>query len=240
MQISAKFGLLITMLFFIFPLHAQEITENNVLLIVDCSHHMLKHWGGKKKIDHLKSSLDSALKNTAEKPAWGFNMGLAVYGDKSDPKINDCHDARVVIGMEWFDAITLTSAVEGLKPKGMPAVSYAIENTIEVFNQTRNNSHKYIIVIAANEDECREVGLSTVVKDVVGRVNAVHFIGLNLSPSESDEFEKAAVTGKGVFINVTNPSNLTDELLKVINEHSRYPKTKQDDQKEASESDTAR
>ncbi|MBN1551591.1 VWA domain-containing protein [bacterium] len=201
----------------------EQIEVNNILVVIDCSNNMNKYWDKVQRIDVVRKSFKQVLKKVSEKPEWGLHFGIRVFGDKSLLKLKDCLDTRLATPVEWFDPITLSGVIDGLRPKGKATLSQAIQNAVNDYPRTYKAPYNFLVVITSTDDECGEDVVQAVnfIKNERTAVDAVHFVGIQLSQATEEKLKKAAEVGGGTFANAKTHDDLTNALLNAINIQSR-------------------
>ncbi len=202
--------------------HAGPVLETNILFLIDGSHNMLGTWGNTSYIKNLRREMRKTFKEISTSQDWGLNAGIRVFGDKSPLVKKDCVDTRLATKVEWFDPITLSGVLDGIKPKGKADIDNAIKSTVSDY-PGRTNQYNFLILITCSKDECGANPLTSaryIAKEFV-TVDAIHVVGLNLSKSEVAELKPVAEVSKGQFVNVKSPAKLSVALTEIINKYSR-------------------
>ncbi|MBN1297977.1 hypothetical protein JXA80_14460 [bacterium] len=207
----------------IFSLYAQgDMQQHNTIVLVDGSSYMKTNWGGSSKLTVFRNALSDTLAELNKSPAWGFNMGIRVYGDKSARSIKDCLDARQGSKLDWFEPVVIRSVVEGISPKGMACLAFGMGTTREDFPVSGKNTQNYLVCIVSARDECSKDEKETIewlTKDK--GLAATYIIGLDVPASQCEYLSGIFKTVAGRFINITSPSQLTGTMNLVLNQYCR-------------------
>ncbi|MBN1355839.1 VWA domain-containing protein [bacterium] len=222
-RIAALIGCLSIALFTGGPVRTLDLKSHNLVLVIDSSNAMNKHWNNKKKIDILRDSLKKAFEELNESSGWGLNMGIRAFGTRIGRQ-SDTSDTWAVTKVEWFDPLTLSNALDGLKPSGKAPVAVAIreaEHDIPPVTKPPWPWNAIILLTASGDDLDQDVLAAA--KEVRTRpvIDGIYILGLNLNPRNQKIYEAVASETKGYFENLTSPDNLTETLVKLINERAR-------------------
>jgi len=235
-------GIILCVLFSIVASNAQsDMQQYNTMLLVDGSSHTNANWGGKSKLSVFRQALGEALVELNKSPAWGFNMGIRVFGDKSARSINDCLDARLGNKMDWFEPVVINSVAEGIRPKGKNCLAYGISTTKDDFPKNGKNVKNYLVCVISSRDECSRDEKETL-NWIMGKasLDAVYIIGMNVYSKHTDYLNDIFKTIPGEFINVTSPTNLAPTLTTVLNRYCRGMRPGDDDEENAAKDGDAK
>ena len=208
------------------PAIQAETLQNNILFLLDCSHRMNNNWGKTPAIKLTAEGLNNALQQYGQVPQWGLYVGLRVFGDQIAQAKKDCEDSRRVVPLEWLDPNTIGLHLLNLKPRGTGSLAKAIVYAGSDFPIKRANN--YLIVLTAGDDECGNDVAQAITRILVEeqRVDKIYFLGLNLNEKSVGILESDAQKSKSEFMNITDASTITDELMKILQSISQVPAPK--------------
>ena len=197
---------------------ASEKQATNILFVIDCSHRMSIKWETTTKFDAMKSTLREVLAEVSKEAKWGVNAGIRVFGDQNVPKKHDCEDTRLVVGLEWLDPNTLSSALDGLKLKGTACPGSALKYVEKDFEKLKVKSTNHIILITSGSSECKtdETAVLTELKKNIPNLISIHTLGVNLDEPDIVKLKQTAEKSGTLFINIADVANLKAELSAIL------------------------
>jgi len=222
------------------PVFAQkDMQQYNTMLLVDGSSHVNARWGGKPKINVFRQALGDTLAVLNKSPAWGFNTGIRVFGDRSERDVNDCLDARLGNKIDWFEPVVINSVAEGIRPKGRNCLAFAISTVKDDYPKGVKNAQNYLVCVISSRDECskdEKETLEWISKE--SQLTATYIIGMNLSQKDSEYLTEIFKSVPGEFINVTDPEKLAPTMITVLNQYCRGIKPSDSIPESAAEGDS--
>lgn len=194
------------------------IEQHNIVLLIDASSHAKATWESGTRISHLRASLSRVLEEMNKNPSWGLNLGVRIMGDQSERNKNDCLDYRSAAKLDWFEPTLVNSIMEGIRPKGRNCLSNAIASAKEDFGAAREkNDHKYLLCIVSARDECtkdEKASMDWLIPEF--NLEAIYFVGINVSKEDAAYFESICQDSKTRFTNTSSTEQLTQTLTEYM------------------------
>ena len=129
-----------------------EVPTNRILFIFDASQSMLSRWQSGRKIDiakNLLSNMVDSLKNVDN-----LEIGLRVYGHKSNYPPQDCDDTHLEVNfLTAFKAADLIKKkLAVIRPRGTTPIAKSLEEGAKDFPD--DNARNIVILITDGKEEC--------------------------------------------------------------------------------------
>ena len=130
----------------------KEVPTNRILFIFDASQSMLSRWQSGRKIDiakNLLSNMVDSLKNVDN-----LEIGLRVYGHKSNYPPQDCDDTHLEVNfLNAFKAADLIKKkLSVIRPRGTTPIAKSLEEGAKDFPD--DNARNIVILITDGKEEC--------------------------------------------------------------------------------------
>jgi hypothetical protein len=205
------------------PVKSLELKTHNLILVVDSSKRMNTYWGKKRKIDVMRDSLKASFEDIHKISGWGLNMGIRAFGNRGSRNKMGSSDTWKVTAVEWFDPITLSNALDGLKPNGKAPVSIAIREAEHDIPPVKNPPlpwNAMILITAGGNDYNQDMTIIAKQVKAGPTIDGIYIIGLNLNSKDSKAYQKVATETNGYFVNVTSAKNLTSTIVDVVTKHA--------------------
>lgn len=129
-----------------------DVPTNRILFIFDASQSMLSRWQSGRKIDiakNLLSNMVDSLKNVDN-----LEIGLRVYGHKSNYPPQDCDDTHLEVNfLKAFKAADLIKKkLSVIRPRGTTPIAKSLEEGAKDFPD--DNARNIVILITDGKEEC--------------------------------------------------------------------------------------
>jgi Ca-activated chloride channel family protein len=181
---------------------------SNVLIILDSSGSMAAKVGGQVKMELAQRVVADLVDNM---PA-DMNVGLLVYGARSPRAKNDCGDIELIQPMGSPDAAALSTALHGVKPRGMTPIGGSLKRAAEVLKGLPGSST--IVLVSDGAESCHgdPCQVAREVHEATGIDVRVHVVGLDVAAGERDTLACVAQSGGGRYFAVENEKELRGAL----------------------------
>lgn len=129
-----------------------DVPTNRILFIFDASQSMLSRWQSGRKVDiakNLLSNMVDSLKNVDN-----LEIGLRVYGHKSNYPPQDCDDTHLEVNfLKAFKAADLIKKkLSVIRPRGTTPIAKSLEEGAKDFPD--DNARNIVILITDGKEEC--------------------------------------------------------------------------------------
>lgn len=130
----------------------KEVPVNRILFIFDASQSMLSRWQSGRKIDIAKkllSNMVDSLKNVEN-----LEIGLRVYGHKSNYPPQDCDDTHLEVNFlnAYMAADLIKKKLSVIKPRGTTPIARSLEEGAKDFPNDKGRN--IVILITDGKEEC--------------------------------------------------------------------------------------
>ena len=134
MIISLKKIILIVLIAFAAPLHAQQLTR--ILFVFDASNSMNGKWEGATKIEHARRIFSETINQLEGIP--NLEVALRVYGHQSPitPTFQDCNDTKLEVPFGPNNFAAVKGFIQTVECKGTTPIASSLEFTAEEFPYT--------------------------------------------------------------------------------------------------------
>jgi len=184
--------------------------NNRILFIFDASQSMLGRWQSGRKIDIAKNLLSNMLDSL--KYINNLEIGLRVYGNKSNYPPQDCNDTHLEVGFFPADVSVdlIKKELSNLQARGSTPIAHSLEKGAKDFPQIKGRN--IVILITDGKEECNmdPCAVSRLYQRE-GIILKPFIIGVGLD----DEWKKA-YDCVGRFFDVSNEEEFSNVLNIVI------------------------
>lgn len=191
--------------------NSQTVKSNeNILIILDCSYSMEDEINGIRKIDIARSVINEVLKQLPG----NINVGLRVYGHtKSLLGFNDCKATELLVPIAPNTQNAVFACMKNLNPVGWTPICYSLEQAIQ--NDFGTFGKKRIILVSDGMETCGgspcdfAIDLMKTRKDI-----SVDVIGFDLAsePEAISQLKCVALATHGKFYTADNAYEFTESL----------------------------
>ena len=136
--------------------YADAPKEHRLLIVLDASENMLGTWGENATRYQAASEFIIRLADSIHKTNPDVSIAIRAYGHTFPATYNNCKDSRTEVIFGKNNQIQIDLRLKDIKPKGKPALSFAIREIAEVdMNFAPQSSHCFsIIFVTAGENSC--------------------------------------------------------------------------------------
>lgn len=198
-------------------LYAQKLQmqKTKILLLVDASHSMVENWESRTKIDALRMELGNFIDKCSDYGEIEFAMRL--YGQESESAEKNCTDSKLVIPFSPQNGNKVKVKLNQTNPKGLSSVAYAMEQTINDFEN--EDFHKKIIILFADGADACNGSICSQYNSIKAseKVDQVYCIGLSMPDETKIRFQCIEN-----FANVTTEHSLRNEFNKLFSKVKPY------------------
>ena len=170
--------------------------HGNIVFILDGSGSMWGKLEGKAKIDIAKEVMARLINDL---PA-GVDVGLVVYGHRSK---GDCNDVEELVPLGAPDKSALIAKVNGISPKGMTPITFAVRTTVEKLKGLEEETT--VLLVSDGEETCKGDPCALVKELKASGIKFVmHVIGFDVGDKEKAQLECLAKAGGGRYFAAKN------------------------------------
>ena len=197
-----------TMLILVISSTGFAAEKRNVIFIFDASGSMESQLGSKTKIALAKDALSSVIKELPMES----KAGLVVYGQNRQ---GDCNDVDEVIALNPLDKKVFIQKLEGVRVKGMTAISLSLQKAAEKLKGQSEES--MIVLISDGQENCKKDPCQTV-SDLKkqGIKFGLHTIGFDIKEDEGSQLSCMAKAGGGNYFPAKDGDELKRALRKIF------------------------
>ena len=196
----------------------KELSNVNIIVILDSSGSMADKIGEDKKIDVAKKAVSDFL---TEMPQ-GVNTGLVVYGHKGSnsvaDKVSSCKGVEEVVKLGTNNSNNIISAMGSFSPRGWTPIAGSLDFAKNIFKNSGSNNKNYLVLVSDGIESCDGNAL-TAVEDLKAEIPNINLnvIGFTTDNGTQAFLEKIATLGNGSYLTAYNLSGIAkafnDELL---------------------------
>ncbi|MBU8881374.1 VWA domain-containing protein [Bacillus sp. FJAT-29790] len=196
----------------------------NVEILLDSSGSMKAQIGGKSKMEHAKSAIQTFV---SELPS-NVNVSLRVYGHlgtgSNQDKAASCNSSEIVYPLSAFDQEQFSASLNKFSPAGWTplAASIAAAN-FDLKEETGEETENIIYIVSDGVETCGGNPVEEAKKLNESNVKAVvNIIGFDVDNEGQAALKKIAEAGKGKYSAATSQKSMEDffrkEKQRLINE----------------------
>ncbi|MBK9192191.1 MAG: VWA domain-containing protein [Crocinitomicaceae bacterium] len=178
--------ILIVLIAFAAPLHAQQLTR--ILFVFDASNSMNGKWEGATKIEHARRIFSETINQLEGIP--NLEVALRVYGHQSPitPTFQDCNDTKLEVPFGPNNFAAVKGFIQTVECKGTTPIARSLELSADDFPDA--NSRNIIILITDGLEACDEFPCESARKLKEKGINVTPFVvGLGIDLEYLKNFE---------------------------------------------------
>jgi Ca-activated chloride channel family protein len=188
----------------------QKLPEKTRLLfLVDGSGSMLESWGrpNQSKLNVAKSILTKIVDSLRVDAK--IEIGLRLYGHRFMPEQKKCTDTELVVPFKPQNHKLIIEKINGINPKGVTPISYALEQAANDFPSTVGYRNIVIIITDGIESCGGDPCATSLALQQKGVILQPYIIGLGLKAEQSLECA-------GKFVNADTPGKFHDVINQAL------------------------
>jgi Ca-activated chloride channel homolog len=208
------FCVFVLLVLFVFGMHAQNKPQKlpektRLLFLVDGSGSMLESWGrpNQSKLTVAKAILTKIVDSLRIDSK--IELGLRLYGHRFMPEQKKCTDTELVVPFKPQNHKMIIDRINGINPKGVTPISYALEQAANDFPSTGGYRNIVIIITDGIESCGGDPCATSLALQQKGVILQPYIIGLGLKAEQSLECA-------GKFVNADTPGKFHDVINQAL------------------------
>ena len=185
----------------------QAAGGKKLMLILDASGSMWGQMEGRTKIEIARDVLADVIRELPD----NTEVGLVAYGHRVK---GDCTDVEELVPLGTLDRERLISSINGIQPKGMTPMIYAVSETAKRLKPETGETT--ILLVSDGKETCADNPCRDIARLKADHINFVlHIIGFNVTAEEKAQLTCMAEAGGGPYFSADDTAGLKGALQQI-------------------------